>query len=465
MEYPFSYLWRFNGKIDRSRYALTGLLLFAVKHNLDRFLATVVFNRQWGIFNYWIPLDKVANINSLSKPETNFLFAMLLLSLPFIWMGVALTLRRLRDCGLPLFLVFLFFIPAINLIFFAVLSVLPTRTIGPLVSIPADTFQLAEVSIPTSSIGSAAVSIFVTLLCTLAAALFGTQYLKQYGWGLFVVVPFVAGMMSVLIDSARESKSWSRCMSVATASVCILGLALFAIAAEGIICLAMAFPLGLGIGLLGGFVGYVIQAHSRPRSGKSALIPILIFSSPLLMGFESVSAPVAPLFAVRTSINIKSSPETVWKHVVSFTELKPPTEIIFRAGIAYPIHAKIEGKGVGAVRRCVFSTGEFVEPIKVWDEPKLLRFSVESMPAPMQEWTPYREVHPAHLDGYLRSEQGQFLLTALPDGSTHLEGTTWYRDSIWPVIYWKPWSDFIIHRIHLRVLEHIKNLAEHEVVS
>ncbi len=114
------------------------------------------------------------------------------------------------------------------------------------------------------------------------------------------------------------------------------------------------------------------------------------------------------------------------------------------------------------MRHCEFSTGAFVEPIQVWEEPRLLQFSVVDQPAPMQEWTPYREIHPRHLSGYLASERGQFLLTPLASGGTHLEGTTWYRHHMWPADYWQLWSDAIIHRIHLRVLRHIKSLAEQD---
>jgi hypothetical protein len=41
-----------------------------------------------------------------------------------------------------------------------------------------------------------------------------------------------------------------------------------------------------------------------------------------------------------------------------------------------------------------------------------------------------------------------------------LEGTTWYEQSIWPQAYWKPWSDYLVHAIHRRVLEHIKTETE-----
>jgi hypothetical protein len=58
------------------------------------------------------------------------------------------------------------------------------------------------------------------------------------------------------------------------------------------------------------------------------------------------------------------------------------------------------------------------------------------------------------------SEKGQFSLTGLPGGRTRLEGTTWYQHTMWPATYWHLWSDYIIHRIHLRVLEHIRAEAE-----
>ena len=168
----------------------------------------------------------------------------------------------------------------------------------------------------------------------------------------------------------------------------------------------------------------------------------------------------APLFAVRTSVEVDASPEKVWRHVVSFPELPAPTEWFFRAGVAYPMRAEIIGQGSGATRHCVFSTGTFVEPIQVWDEPRLLRFAVTDNPSPMQESTPYSTIHPPHLSGFLLSRQGQFLLIPLPGGRTRLEGTTWYAHNMWPAGYWRVWADLLIHRIHLRVLNHIKVLAE-----
>ncbi|HSD10329.1 MAG TPA: hypothetical protein VLF14_05060 [Candidatus Binatia bacterium] len=34
--------------------------------------------------------------------------------------------------------------------------------------------------------------------------------------------------------------------------------------------------------------------------------------------------------------------------------------------------------------------------------------------------------------------------------------STWYRNNLFPQIYWNLWSDALIHRIHRRVLDHVK---------
>ena len=173
------------------------------------------------------------------------------------------------------------------------------------------------------------------------------------------------------------------------------------------------------------------------------------------MGGES-----EPLIEVMTSIVIDAPPPEVWRNVVSFSQIPEPNNLLFKSGIAYPIRARIEGTGVGAIRYCEFSTGPFVEPITHWDPPHLLEFSVEAQPPPMREMSWYPNLHPPHLDNFLRSEKGRFELIELPKGKTLLSGKTWYRHRIWPSWYWRIFSNAVIHEIHLRVLEHIKSEAE-----
>jgi len=446
--------------VDRGVYALVGVIGFALKHNLDRLIATAGFDRRWTLFNYWEPLQHVGQITSLHQDEAKFLATLVATALPFIWVGVVMTLKRLRSTRAPLGLVILFFVPFFNLIFFLALSLLPAQ-----VSSGNEAAGMSSESahlrfIPDNVLASASWAVFLTAAVGLGTALLATQVLRNYGWGLFVALPFALGLISATIHGIRQPRGLGSCIGVASVSVIVLGATLLAVAVEGGICLIMAFPIALLLAIAGGVCGYFVQ--KRPEHGNSApaYLAVLLVLTPSLQWVERALAPRPRVFVVRSSVDIKAPPEDVWKQVVAFSQIGPPHELLFRAGIAYPIRAEIVGRGAGAKRRCVFSTGAFVEPIQIWDEPRQLKFSVTENPPPLEEWTPYHHIEPPHLQGFLKSEGGQFLLTSLPNGSTRLEGTTWYQHGLWPAAYWRLWSDEIIHCIHMRVLMHIQEEVE-----
>ncbi|HEY6467435.1 MAG TPA: SRPBCC family protein [Candidatus Acidoferrales bacterium] len=274
-----------------------------------------------------------------------------------------------------------------------------------------------------------------------------------YGLTLFVVLPIALGALAAWVTKAQTA---SKAASVGMVANLIASAFFLSFGWEGILCIAMALPLALPLGALGGWLAYT-STHKRVITEGTAMLLLL----PLAVGTLGFDATAKPhVFEVKSSIEIAAPPERVWKSVVAFSELPPPTEWYFKTGLAYPIRAHIDGTGPGAVRYCEFSTGPFVEPIEVWDEPRLLRFSVAQNPAPLNEWSPYSHIAPRHLHGYFISKHGQFLLTPLPNGDTLLEGTTWYQHGLWPETYWTVWSQAIIHRIHMRVLTHIKVLSE-----
>ena len=97
MKVALSDFFRLRGTVGRGVYALTGFFGFAIKHNLDRMVASSVFGRPWTLFNYWEPVRDVTNITQLSSGEAKFLATLVAMSLPFIWVGVVLTVKRLRS--------------------------------------------------------------------------------------------------------------------------------------------------------------------------------------------------------------------------------------------------------------------------------------------------------------------------------------------------------------------------------
>jgi hypothetical protein len=295
------------------------------------------------------------------------------------------------------------------------------------------------------------------VIAAFACLALGVSALRTYGVFLFLATPFVMGAVTGYLLARGASVT-----SVQTARVILLELALVSaailcVAFEGLICLMMAAPLAIPFMLAGVAVGRDLAGGRQDRP-TGLLLSLLVLPAGAV--FDSTNLPDRDAHEVRSVVEIDAPAERVWENVIAFPALPEPTEWWFRAGLAYPRYASIEGHGVGAVRYCVFSTGPFVEPITAWEPGRRLAFDVTSFPEPMRELSPYGRIHPPHLDGYLRSRRGEFRLIPLADGRTRLEGSSGYELDMAPAIFWEAITDSVIHSIHRRVLNHIKQESE-----
>jgi hypothetical protein len=273
-----------------------------------------------------------------------------------------------------------------------------------------------------------------------------------YGLVLFALLPL---LMGALVEWSSRAETTAEALLHGAVTGAVGCLFFLAVGIEGLICTVMALPLAVPLGMLGSVLAFKLR-EGRASGRVTALVLL-----PLGIGSAGYDAAVAPrTYQITTSIEIAADPLTVWRHVIAYADMPEPTDWVFRTGIGYPQRVRLEGTGVGATRYCDFSTGSFVEPIVVWEPGRHLEFDVIESAESMKEWSPYGDIHPAHLHGYFISKRGRFLLTPLPNGHTFVEGTSWYQHGLEPAPYWRWWSDAIVHRIHRRVLDHIKVLAE-----
>lgn len=300
-------------------------------------------------------------------------------------------------------------------------------------------------------------AITFTVLIAFTIGFISIEFFDEYGWTVFVLTPVIIGFLPPFIIGRKSKLTLKSSYKFSFLTLGIVTLCLLFFAIEGLICIAMASPFAAILVWLGSYLGY-LTTKSNKLNNKNTL-SILILTSVGFMSFDTVNNP-KDLIPVKTKIIIEAPIQAVWENVVTFNKIEAPSDWIFKTGVAYPTDATIKGHGVGAIRYCNFTTGSFVEPITTWDEPNLLQFDVIKQPAPMDEFNPFWDIHPKHLDGYFKSYKGQFKLKKLAENKTELEGTTWYKVDITPEFYWSAWSDFIIHRIHLRVLNHIKEESE-----
>ncbi len=437
--------------VGRVAYAVSGIGLMAFKYGVEGGLIYFYTGKFFAPYDFLNPLLSMRQ-QFLVPPAPEWLgWALFVWTLPFLWIAVSMSVRRTADAGATAWLGLLVLMPGINFIVMALLCALPGRE-----SISFATQK--PQAVVDHRVRSALLGIVVSIVISLLMLVVSVYAFADYGVALFLGTPILVGVVSAFLYNRPYPRNLGSSLLVAELAIFLCGIAVLLFAFEGIICLAMLYPVAAVMGLLGGLIGYAV-AVMTPSRATALSLPIALL--PLATGAELNYRPT-PEYEVVSSVEINAPPRQVWPYVVGFSELPPPPDWYFRLGIAYPKRATIEGNSVGAVRRCEFSTGAFVEPITVWDEPRRLAFDVESQPPPMHELSPYRHVHPPHLDGYLRCQRGEFRLIELPNGLTRLEGSTWYKFEMYPQDYWTLWSDLCIHRIHRRVLNHIKELSEQE---
>ena len=436
--------------LGRAAYFTVGVTLFAVKIALDIAVARA-FARPYSLLYYISPSDA-----PLFRPAESpaYWLAMWAVALPFIAVGFVLTIRRLRDAGLSPWLALLFFAPFANILFFGFCALVPGKDTevqpGDRRGGPPVRMTYARAAAAAGAVGAGV---------GLAAFALVVFPLRSYGAALFIGAPSIGGFVAGLLFARWHRPLMVGAVLSAMLSLLIAGAVVIGFALEGLICLAMALPLVVFGSIMGAAIGCLLERSKRDRGMAPTASALMLL--PLTLAMENVNPlPASEFLPVESSIVVNAPAETVWHHVITFPPLGPPSEWIFRAGVASPMGAVIDGEGVGAVRRCIFTTGAFVEPIETWDPPRELGFAVVSSPDPMREWTLWDGPRPPHLNGYLESTRGQFLLEALPDGRTRLVGRTWYRTNMAPEVYWRLWADSIIHAIHMRVLRHVAALSE-----
>src|SRR5438477_4839881 len=88
--------WQWEGRVNRSTYFLVGVSAFLLKFAVDWVVVTRLFHRSWSLLNYWRPFGAITGLHSLSLEDRLFAGTMMFVALPFIWLGLAMTVKRLR---------------------------------------------------------------------------------------------------------------------------------------------------------------------------------------------------------------------------------------------------------------------------------------------------------------------------------------------------------------------------------
>jgi len=175
-------LWfGFRDPVDRGTYFRHGVGLMALKYAIDALLIFVFAHQIWSPFTYLSPLLSVRATLLHTAPRW-LLPLIVAIALPFLWIGVSMTMRRAVDAGSSPWIALLFFVPVLNYCLMLLLAVLPSRGVQWPVEAPP---PVVDDRLKSAMLGVAA-SLGVTLL-TVGV---GVYLRRSYSTGLFLGVPF-----------------------------------------------------------------------------------------------------------------------------------------------------------------------------------------------------------------------------------------------------------------------------------
>jgi hypothetical protein len=436
------------------QYALWGVGLMLVKYFVEYLVVTINGGAEYNLLQFLMPLYGGRD-QAIASAAPWVVWFILIWSLPFVFVAIWFSMGRAIDAGLSPWTSLWILAPYLNFLFMILMCFLPHRT--------PDRQRRQPASKGPDTTGQTDTTMWITtillgLLMTASLIVLSIFVFADYGATIFFTSPILLGAICGYSQTKyRGGSQIGKAMLVAMAALAIGMATLVAIGFEGTICILMAMPIMLPAAAIGGIFGFIIAKSTL--TGPPWMTIALILPSAAVVEFY-LTQPVQ--YEVVSVVQVDASPDEVWERVIAFPEITAQPDLLSRLGVAYPVRARIEGRGVGAVRYCEFSTGDFVEPITVWDPPNRLAFDVEDQPCPLTELSPWEDIHPPHLDGFMRSHRGEFRLTELPNGKTRLAGHTVYSVDMYPQLYWKLWTDSIIHSIHHRVLEHIADVVKCE---
>jgi len=259
----------------------------------------------------------------------------------------------------------------------------------------------------------------------------------------FVIVPVAMGVISAwfwkdLDFGRRQNFGYAIYNSLIAIALSFIFLG------EGVICLIIVSPLILCF-VYGGIELGSLMFERNKKKLNASIIALLVF-----IFIADARSKHEYENMVTDTIVIHATPDKIWKNVVAFKKIKKENTFwLFKIGMPSPVESTVTGYYAGAGRKCIFSNGYvFDETISTYQPGANLTFDIVNQPKDPEIMN--------HID----IVRGQFLLKDNGDGTTTLVGNSWYKLYVFPVWYYDIWAKSITRNVHLRVMEHIKELSE-----
>ena len=296
-----------------------------------------------------------------------------------------------------------------------------------------------------------------TILGILISNLFGitviglTKYLFEpnsnaqgiFIFSEFIVLPMLMGIIAAWFWRGLGFSGWKLFLyNLYNVSLAIALSYLFM--GEGVICLVIVSPLLLLFLYIGTLMGRAMFDKDNQTLNVSIITVLLVVFVMDSLATHQYENEVSDTITINAAVN------KVWPNVVAFKRIEQkPTFWLFQIGLPSPMETIVDGYYKGAGRKCIFSNGyTFGERISTFEPGHDLVFDITDQPRDPEIMN--------HLDLI----RGEFVLKDNGNGTTTLTGNSWYKLYVFPAWYYDLWTQSIVRNVHVRVMEHIKELSE-----
>lgn len=273
-----------------------------------------------------------------------------------------------------------------------------------------------------------------------------------------VFVPIAIGAITVHLAEKQRRRSFAYYFFAPWLSITLFVMGTAITLIEGAICIALALPLFVLGGSIGGIIMGIISRQFKKTTHSTFSLAVL----PFLVALGEMGQPTPHLLeTTHQQIYINASPTAVWQQINTVNAIKPnelETGVAYSIGVPYPVEVKTVSTGIGGKRHLVWQRGvSFDQEITDWKENQTIAWKYLFTNASFPKGS--MDDHVAIGGQYFNLKTSRYTLT--PEGQgTRLEVQVTFQVSTNFNWYAKPWANLLVNNTADVILSFHKKRAE-----
>ena len=212
-------MFGFTRSVPRGTYIAIGFGLGLLKYLMDAALVWSVTREVWTPISYLMPVmtlrQEGLGAGATGETGTLLLAVMAAYTLPFLWVGLTMSVRRAADAGLSPWLGIGFIVPGLNWLMILALCIFPTRS----------TWEWdSGGEVMPAQLGVALSAIALGIVQTIGMVGLNVYVFGQYGWVLFLTTPCVVGLLAGFLLNRKAPVGVAPTLATAALTILMLSL-------------------------------------------------------------------------------------------------------------------------------------------------------------------------------------------------------------------------------------------------